>query len=258
MDAHTASSLWHKVIRLGVVLTLCGMAFLPVAGRASMLADIASPGLPADRFLFAIVGMGVPEVGKLLAPNDVAVGPDGTVYVLDSANWRIQYFSADGEFRGTWGTHGATAGRFYSPRAIAAAPDGSVYVADQRLPMQRFAATGAFLGACAWSSGGNGLAVGSDGSVYVTTGYGVDHYSASGALLHQWGTQGSGNGQFAYSGASPWRTTVRCMWWIETITASSDSPPMARSWMRGADKALTAGSSDGHLTWLSPPMARSM
>lgn len=68
---------------------------------------------------------------------DVAAAPDGSVYVVDSANFRIRRVSPAGEVTTVAGTgvRGTTDGpaamaSFYSPQAIAVGPDGTVYVAE--------------------------------------------------------------------------------------------------------------------------------
>ena len=68
--------------------------------------------------------------GQFISPNAVAVASDGSVYVADSDNQRIQKFTSEGVFVSKWGTEGRGDGQFYMPRGVAVAADGSVYVAD--------------------------------------------------------------------------------------------------------------------------------
>ena len=59
------------------------------------------------------------------------VAPDGRVFVADSGNNRVQYFTANGSFLGKWGKRGTGPGELKNPRAIAVSRDGKrVYVAD--------------------------------------------------------------------------------------------------------------------------------
>lgn len=75
-----------------------------------------------------------PGDGQLSQPVGIAVGPDGTTYVMDSGNSRVERYSADGQFVGTWDSaNGISLLRTdsgFGPTGIATAPDGTVYLAD--------------------------------------------------------------------------------------------------------------------------------
>jgi DNA-binding beta-propeller fold protein YncE len=68
--------------------------------------------------------------GQFNLPSLAAVGPDGTLYVLDAGNFRVQAFDADGKFLRKWGKPGNGAGDLARPRGIAVDMDGNVYVTD--------------------------------------------------------------------------------------------------------------------------------
>jgi len=55
---------------------------------------------------------------------------DGSVYVSEGNNNRIQKFTSEGVFVSKWGTEGTGYGEFNIPTGVATASDGSVYVAD--------------------------------------------------------------------------------------------------------------------------------
>ncbi len=78
----------------------------------------------------AIIGKRGEATGEFNLPTHVAVAPDGTVYVLDGGNFRIQAFSPEGEYLRSWGKVGRNLGDLARPRGLAVDRDGNVYVTD--------------------------------------------------------------------------------------------------------------------------------
>lgn len=70
------------------------------------------------------------EPGKFKIPNSLAIGPDGSLFVSDTHNWRIQKLTRNGEPVWSKGTPGYFLGQFGRPRGIRVGPDGIVYVVD--------------------------------------------------------------------------------------------------------------------------------
>jgi predicted membrane-bound mannosyltransferase/DNA-binding beta-propeller fold protein YncE len=90
--------------------------------------------------------------GLFRGPRDAAVGPDGSVYVVDWGNSRIQKFDPAGNLLLAWGAPSdpnqavAAPGTFKEPWGVAVGPDGSVYVADTwNHRIQKFDADGVFI-----------------------------------------------------------------------------------------------------------------
>ncbi len=88
--------------------------------------------------------------GQFNQPNDVVVGPDGSIYVADGhdaqgmttnaaieeglkrgATSRISKFSPDGKFIKSWGRIGLRHGEFRTPHALAFDSKGRLWVADR-------------------------------------------------------------------------------------------------------------------------------
>ena len=122
-------------------------------------------------------------IGTFNEPWGVAVGPDGSVYVTDTWNHRVQKFTEEGEAVTTWGQYGqpfpedpASKSYFWGPRGIAVDSQGRVFVADtgnKRIAV--FDEEGNFLtefGMAGLDPGQFdepvGVAVADDGTVYVT------------------------------------------------------------------------------------------
>ena len=145
----------------------------------------------------------------------MAFAPDGTMYVADSRNNRIQHLArmAD-KLIDQWGTFAdvskgaAPGGTFYEPWGVAVGPDGSVYVADTwNNRIQKFTADGKFVSMWGYFGqaekpeafwGPRGLAFDSQGRLYVTdTGNKrVVVFDANGNAITQFGSGGADPGQF--------------------------------------------------------------
>jgi DNA-binding beta-propeller fold protein YncE len=60
----------------------------------------------------------------------IAVGPDGSVYVSDSGNARVQVFTPQGQFIRQFGSYGSGKGQFLRPYDLVVDNEGNVYVVD--------------------------------------------------------------------------------------------------------------------------------
>jgi len=69
--------------------------------------------------------------GDFSLPTHVAVDKEGTVYVTDTLNNRVEIFDADGTFIREFGKGGDGPGRFARPKGITIDSDGHIWVADE-------------------------------------------------------------------------------------------------------------------------------
>jgi DNA-binding beta-propeller fold protein YncE len=68
--------------------------------------------------------------GEFNFPSNVAVGPNGRLYVVDTMNGRVQGFDNEGRFILTFGQFGDIPGMFARPKGVAVDSEGHVYVVD--------------------------------------------------------------------------------------------------------------------------------
>jgi DNA-binding beta-propeller fold protein YncE len=114
--------------------------------------------------------------GQFVRPHGIFIGPDDAVYCTDDLDHTVRKFTPEGKVLLTLGTRGK-------------ASDTGIKDLDYRtiqrvgLPFHR----------------PTNVALGADGSIYVTDGYGnarVHKFAPDGRLLLAWGEPGSGPGQF--------------------------------------------------------------
>lgn len=69
---------------------------------------------------------------RMYMPTDVAVAPNGDVYVSDGyGNARVVHFDSEGKFVNEWGELGSSPGQFSIPHSLGVDSKGRVYVADR-------------------------------------------------------------------------------------------------------------------------------
>ena len=141
--------------------------------------------------------------GQFDSPTAMAVDGNGTVFIADTGNGRIEKFSRTGAFLSTVKIAGSDRGQSSEPSGIAVDHVGYIYVADvSNQCIEKLAPDGAFIaewkGADLGFYGPRRIAIGPDDSIYV-----VDQgrtrivkFSLDSRVLSVWGSKGSGDGQF--------------------------------------------------------------
>lgn len=145
--------------------------------------------------------------GSVKRPGGIALSPQGTLWVADSGNNRLQRFTASGTSSGVVGSLGSAAGQLNRPVAVAIDKVGNAWVADAgNNRIQKFNQEGKFelqagsSGAAAGQfSSPEGIAVGPDGRIWVsdTKNSRLQIFDATGKFEQAIGGPGAGPGQFA-------------------------------------------------------------
>lgn len=164
--------------------------------------------LNADR-IFGSLGS---EPGQFSNPRDLAFAADGSLFIADTGNHRIQHVAPDGSLINIWGSlspvDSAPEGLFNEPWGIAVGPDGAVYVADTwNHRIQKFTPEGEFLRAWGYFGqaeapegfwGPRDVLVDSENRVFVTdTGNKrIVIFDSEGNFISQFGVAGLGAGEF--------------------------------------------------------------
>ena len=205
------SARMHYYIRKDIAAQLWpyGASAQAVITPVDPYADITAPASPD-----LVLGSAGTTPGQFQSPRAVAVAADGSLYVVDSMNNRIQHLSQDGETLQVWGAHAdisqgeAPGGTFNEPWGIAVGPDGSVYVTDTwNYRIQKFTADGRFVTMWGFFGqaadgpeafyGPRGVAVDTQGRVFVadTGNKRIVVFNSDGEYITQFGTPGMGLGE---------------------------------------------------------------
>ncbi|MET7390619.1 hypothetical protein ACFYPT_38060 [Streptomyces sp. NPDC005529] len=189
--------------------------FVTTDGIMSTLAGTGQLGFSGDG--------GPAHLAPLSDPRGVAVGPDATVYIADTANNHVRLVTKDGVITTLTGTgQGGFGGddgparqaTLRSPHGVAVGPDGAVYIADmsnhriRRIGTDGIITTVAGTGHQVFGGDGraadqatlhspHGVAVGPDGAVYIadTFNHRIRHIGTDGII-----TTVAGTGQHGYGG----------------------------------------------------------
>ena len=186
---------WLRRALLLVVIVSTGLA--RPAFAASMSPDEAEDGW--------LQAASADEMPTAPAPANIAVDPEGDVYVTDYAFDRVLKFASDGTLLQQWGGSGSAMGQLSGPFGVAVDDRGALYVVEQlNNRVQKFATDGTPLTWWGEAGAGHGAlrtpfgAAVAGGRVYVAD-FGNDRvqvFTPEGTPLDIVGARGTGEGQF--------------------------------------------------------------
>jgi sugar lactone lactonase YvrE len=151
------------------------------------------------KFAFGSKGSGN---GQLNEPHGIAVAPNGTTYVADTANNRVQGFNATGEYLTQFGQKGSGNGQFSKPEGIAIAANGNIYVADTgNNRVQEFNEKGEYITQFGRTGEGElnapaGITISASGNIYVLNRQSskrVSEFTEKGEYIRKFGEENGSN-----------------------------------------------------------------
>lgn len=121
-----------------------------IAGERLYVTDIAHHAVQVlDKStgkLLSQFGKAGSALGELFHPTNIAIGPDGDLYVVETSNYRVQRFTPDGKPVRVYGEVGSAPGNFARPKGIAIDRRGNMLVGDTAFQnVQMFDANGKLL-----------------------------------------------------------------------------------------------------------------
>ncbi|MCA9878978.1 MAG: NHL repeat-containing protein [Thermomicrobiales bacterium] len=211
----------------GVAVDADGTLYV-VDGPRDQVRVFNPDGTPKATWGTSGVGPGEFAFSSDTAWGDLAVGPDGDLYVLDSSLGRVQKFTPEGEVLFEFAELGSGEGQLLAPLGIGIGSNGQVYVADWgNHRVQVFAGDGTFLAAWDGTQGGGpplagprDVAIDASGVAWVTdeimqrvTGFGPD-----GTVVGSFGKIGSDPGEVR----GPWGIAVDAAGEIYVVDHEND------------------------------------
>jgi DNA-binding beta-propeller fold protein YncE len=146
--------------------------------------------------------------GQFSFPSGIAADGQGNVWVVDTANNRVQKFDSTGKYLAKFGSNGSGDGQFKNPGGIAVDSQGNIWIADSgNNRLQKFDPTGKYLSKFGSSGSGNGqfnfpagIAIDAQGNIWVVDAANnrIQKFNSKGEYQSQFGSSGAGNGQFSF------------------------------------------------------------
>ena len=202
--------------------------------------------------------------GQFYGPVSIAIDASGNLWVVDLGNARLEKFDSSGNYITQFGSSGSGNGQFSWPTSSAIDSSGNIWVLDgYNARVQEFNSSGTYVTQFGSNGNGNGqfginpsngansiaqaLAIDSSNNIFVADTYNnrVEEFNSSGAYIRQFGTAGSGNGQFL----SPKGTAVDAsgnVWVADLGNCRVQEFSSSGSYLR---QFGSCGTGNGQFTW---------